>query len=670
MLSVPEGYLTKASGTLRKQLSFHMRFPSILASVLVSLTMAHPVGAAPPASVSMAVQPQALTVPSGRTGLAEITIETGGDSGAKVIALWANEGSFGKVEPAGPGRFRAQWSATGLGFPTVVLMRADMQVAGKLVRRWIVLPISIAMNLPVEAGRGERVEVFIGGSGFGPVVAKARGTVAVPIVVPPAAGSYTVNRTDDYNVTKSETLHFGLPAFKRMAIAGPASGAAGDIVELDVFHVDARGQPYTSEVSVEVNCPDGSLLEIIGREAEQRMRVRLGGRLGSLECRVFLKSEPKISVSHSLEVTAARRLALGIEVSPRRLAIDSAGSARVLVRARDLFGNTAEAPALRVTANGRSLEVTRLASGLYQCWIYAPSSRQPGDRIVVEAVATGARPEKALVRLRGGISKLVSATARPQEIQADGKRWVLVEVTATDRHGMPANDGSVRVESAHGKLLFLHRVSPGLFRGHFVPHRSPGGGKAVISVQTERAREVQVFLDLKPIPQRLLLSPVMGVFGDVLRTVGVGTALRVEYGIYRGMPNVFVGGTALFLPGFSIQDGHGSLVSHWGLIAGAAALLRLRLVSTLRFGLDASLDAGVLGLYSSYTQRYLGTVQRNEGSRPLFTAAAALEIGVVTVGRQEIFFLLQVRYLTGRFEDAGGESRLLLLGGLGYRFPL
>jgi hypothetical protein len=189
-------------------------------------------------------------------------------------------------------------------------------------------------------------------------------------------------------------------------------------------------------------------------------------------------------------------------------------------------------------------------------------------------------------------------------------------------------------------------------------------------VQTSRAPAKEISLELKPIPQRLLLSPVVGAFGDFLRTVGVGTALRFEYGAYRGKPNVFVGGALLVSPAFSVKDGEGDFLDHRGVASGAVALLRLRLLSTLRFGLDVSFDAGALGLYSSYRQNYGSVVQRNEDARAVFTAAAGLEASLVTTGRQEIFFLLQVRYLMGRFEDAAGEGRVLLLGGVGYRFPL
>jgi len=620
-------------------------------------------------AVTFQVQPTHVTADAGKSVSVKARIAITGAVG-QVAKVWANVGKFGAVKALGKGMFETTWTSPVMGFPTVAILRADVKVGGKLLRRWLQLPVSVRTPIPVQAQKGEHIQIVVGGKDFGPVKVKRTGTVSVPVVVDPGAGSYTINRTDEYNVTKSDTRRFGLPPFKRIVVVGPKDAQAGDIITLEAFQISSRGTQYAFSNPLIINCPGANLEEIIGRKSVQRFRLKLTGRTGEIICRVFMKVEPKVQTAFSFEVDVSKRLLLKLSAAPRVLRLNSAKTVMVNVTVSDLFGNISDTADLKVTANGKPVTMSRTGAGQYRGWLYSPRDRQPKDRVVVRASAPEAKPTEIYIRLLGDLATRVSVRVKPRRLLADGKKTVLVEVTALDQHGMPAKDRKVRIESDQGKMLFVHRVHAGLFRGRFRPTRNDAGGVAVITAQTYRAPAVQVKLRLDRAPQRWLITPVVGSFGDFLRTVGIGLSLRFEWAAYRGRPNVFIGGALQVSPHFTIEDSQGALKDTQGLTAGAVALARLRLVSTRRFALDVSMDAGVLGLYSSYREQYGSLIQRNNDARAVFTVAAGLEAAVVTTGQQEFFGLLQVRYLTGRFEDAVGENRVTLLGGIGYRFSL
>ena len=105
------------------------------------------VAAAAPAraqAVTFQITPKRLVADAGQKVKAQARIAITGGSG-QVAKLWANVGTFGAVKPAGKGVFTATWTSPAMGFPTVAIVRADVKVGGRLVRRWLPLPVSVAM---------------------------------------------------------------------------------------------------------------------------------------------------------------------------------------------------------------------------------------------------------------------------------------------------------------------------------------------------------------------------------------------------------------------------------------------------------------------------------------------------------------------------------------------
>ncbi|MFH2005288.1 MAG: hypothetical protein ABI333_01750 [bacterium] len=630
--------------------------------------------AAPPA-VQLVVGPKPVVMDPTAKDLATATIgirvAQPGAARIKLMRVATNIGALSPAKPLGKSAWEVVFTPPRLQFPMVALVHADLQIDGALVRRWIAIPVSIKLDLPVPSLGAVDVGISIAGADFGPVaVGRRRAEVPVPVVIPPGAESYTINRVDSNGSTKSETKRFQLPPFARMAVVGPPRPAAGSIIRLDVFLVGAQGKPYTYRVPVMVTCQAAELRKIVGQGSAQTIYLKALGQTGETTVRLHMKQEPAVAVVHRMHVEVAETRKLLLSVTPDRMAMHSGRVAKVQVKITDLFGNPSRVDSLQVTANGEPLAVARVSDGLWRGWLYAPRTRQPGDRFLVHARAPRAPLATAVVKLLGGKARRLTIRVNPKTVQADGRRVVNVEITAEDDMGMRPADRRIDVTSEQGKLLFLHHVRPGLFRGRIRLHRNGAGGWAKITASTYHAPAVSTKVKLLPIPQRFLLTPLLGIFSNVGRALGLQGGLRFEYAVYRGRPNVHLGLEALFAPHFAVRGVQQEQDEFWGVSAGLSALSRLRIVSAGRFCLDAVVGLGVLGLYVSSKQQNGSVIDTNRRGLAVFTISLGLELGLSTVGRNEVFLQLRAQYLTGSLEDAQSENHVTLLGGLGYRFSL
>jgi hypothetical protein len=625
-------------------------------------------------AVQFGVKPHALVLDptAGRTAtaLVGVRVKNPGKSKVELVALKTNFGQLGKPQRKGKATWVARFTPPNLRFPTVALIRADVKIDGRLVRRWKAVPVSIRLKLPVATKGAVDVSISVVSREFGPVTPKKRQReISIPVIIPPGAGNYTITRITEQGVTSAETKRFSLPAFPRMVVVGPKSPAAGTTIRVDVFHVGAKGERYTYNVPLIVDCTVGEIVKLRGQRSVQSIWIKLSGRTGPSRIRVSLKQETKIAAVHAFHVELAKTLKLAVSVSPDTLAMTSLRSVKVLVRVIDLFGNAARTPTLKVTANGKPLSVARLEPGLWRGWLYAPSERQPRDRILLRAMAPRASAGTAVVGLIGDLAQRLFIRLAPRAIMADGKRGVDVEILAVDRLGMAPKDRTIKVESAQGWMVYLHRVRSGLFRGRFIPRRNTRGGVAVVTASTHRAHAVSARVRLLPIPQNMLLSTVLGVFSDVGRAVGIQAGLRYEYSVYQGPPAVHIGFQALLAPHFGVGN-RAEPDEFGGFSAGVTALARLRLVSRARFGLDAVMDVGVIGIYASYKRYNPPAVDDRQSGRAAFTTSIAIEAGLRTLRQNEVFVKLCLRYLTARFHDASTGNHITLFGGIGYRFEL
>lgn len=103
--------------------------------------------------------------------------------------LRANVGAIEGLERVGPGSFRARYLLPTTRYPEVAVLVAfsawpsPASIHGATGS--LVVPLSTAIDLPGHTEPGAQMSIEIAGQHFGPVVAAADGTFALPVVVPP-----------------------------------------------------------------------------------------------------------------------------------------------------------------------------------------------------------------------------------------------------------------------------------------------------------------------------------------------------------------------------------------------------------------------------------------------------------------------------------------------------
>jgi hypothetical protein len=640
--------------------------------LLVDLAFPHVAGAQP--AVQFSAKPDSLvqdpTAAKSPTALVGVKVKNFGRAKVELVGFTTNIGQLGKAKLLSRATWVATYTPPRLRFPTVALIRVDLKINGKLVRRWKTVQISIRLKLPIVTKGAVEVSISVGNREFGPITPKKyQKEIFIPVTIAPGAGNYTISRITEQGVTSAETKRFSLPAFPRIRVVGPSSPAAGSTIRLDVFHVGAKGKRYTYNVPLNVDCSVGTVVKVVGRRSVQTFWIKLSGKTGRSRIRVALKQDSKIAVVHGFKVELANTLKLAVTVSPKSLAMSMAKSVKVLVRVTDLYGNAADVPSMKLTGNGKPLSVARLESGLWRGWLYSPSKRQPRDRIVLRATAPRALAGTTEVKLIGEVAVKLSIRVTSKEIMADGMRGVNVEIKAVDRLGMPPRDKTLTVESSQGRLAYLHHVRPGLFRGRLIPRRNTKGGQFVVTASTYRAHAVSARVRLLPIPQNLQLSTVLGALSDGQRAVGIQAGLRFEHSVYQGVPVVHIGLQAMVGPHFGV----GNVVEadeFVGFSAGLTGLVRMRLLNAGIFALDVVMDIGVIGIYASYKQYNPPVVDENGRGRVAFTTSIAVEAGIRTVRQNETFLQLRLRYLTAGLQDASTDNHMSIFVGVGYRFEL
>ncbi len=648
-----------------------MKISTILVTLALGLFWVSPALAA---KAELRVKPSVIvldpTAQKTATALVGVRVTGSASDRVELVGIKTNVGQLSKATKKGKATWTATFTPPNLRFPTVALLHVDVKINGKLVRLWKAIPVSIKLKLPVAAKGAVEISVSVENREFGPVTPKKRQKeISIPVIITPSAANYTISRITEKGVTSAETKRFALPKFPRMVVVGPTSAPAGSTIRLDVFHVGAKGKRYTYNVPVIADCAVGEITKLRGRRSEQSIWIKLGGNTGASQIRVASKQDPKVAVVHRLNVELANNLKLAMTLSKASLHMSSTKIVKVLVRVTDLFGNRARTSTLAVTANGKPLSISRLEPGLWRGWLYAPAKRQPRDQLMLVASAPRAASSKAVVKLLGGVAVKLSIRLGATSIQADGKRGVDVFINATDAMGMAPADKTIKVESAQGKMAYLHRVVPGRFQGKFIPARNTKGGFAAVTASTYRAHLVSARLRLIPIPQHMLLSTTLGTLSDTSRAVGIEAGLRFEYSVYNGPPAVHIGIQALMAPHFGVGN-KVEADEFVGFSAGVAAMARLRMVSHGRFGLDAVVDVGVLGIYSTYKRSNPPVVDNLQRGKAAFTTSFALEAGFRTLRRNEFFVQFRVRYLTAGLPDATSDNHVTLFAGLGYRFEL
>ncbi len=165
---------------------------------------------------------------------------------ARSVAIECTDGKVGPVKADGDGTWSAIWTPPAPpSVPTNVLCTATDLTAPGLIQGWGSIPVLVKKTQTVSAPAGSQNVLIIGDQQFGPVTAKADGTVEVDAVLDPrvAQGMLQSVDTTGYRTDSTVDLKLGSPA--QMAFAPlPQKVPAGASLTVAVAMMNPDGSVW------------------------------------------------------------------------------------------------------------------------------------------------------------------------------------------------------------------------------------------------------------------------------------------------------------------------------------------------------------------------------------------------------------------------------------------
>lgn len=189
-------------------------------------------------AASLSAEPSRLVL--GKDGGADLELT----APAQAKINWsASVGSVSDVRRDGDS-WKARFTPPTRRAPSVALILAQIEQGADRELAWLAIPLSGSDTMEIETKPGSNVQAEVAGSTIGPVTADARGSVRLPMVVPPGVKTGTLRITDKLGNMNEKPLDLEPPPFTRLRIAARGESAGpGEPIGLEIFVVRADGTP-------------------------------------------------------------------------------------------------------------------------------------------------------------------------------------------------------------------------------------------------------------------------------------------------------------------------------------------------------------------------------------------------------------------------------------------
>lgn len=182
------------------------------------------------------------------------------------VSLSVNAGSVTEPAPAQDGTFHATYRPPSGQGSQVALFHATVKRGTLTSGAWLALPVHGPYSLRVEAPPRSRVQVTIGATSYGPVVAAANGEAVVPVRLPPGVASAQVTILERSRKSRTRTVPLPEPGFPRVRLVAMETPIQGQPVRLQGFVVDDSGNPAVALPPLAVSAEQGTLGPIEAKE--------------------------------------------------------------------------------------------------------------------------------------------------------------------------------------------------------------------------------------------------------------------------------------------------------------------------------------------------------------------------------------------------------------------
>ena len=366
-----------------------------LAIASAFLTFAAAAAGAPPLTkpagaltLALSVSPDPLVLSTEMRAIAEVRVSVRDEhdrpaelpSGA--LRLGASVGTLSTPIPAGPGEYRATYTAPSQRFPQISILVARGPGDAVATRP---LPLHARTNLEGRAERGGAVTAVVDGARFGPFPVSASGRFAVPVVVPPGGHAFVL-ATDRLGNERRREVDLHVPPFPRQLLVVVPEQLVADgrsQAEVLVASIDERGRPLATampRIETDAGTVSATVERLPGLASAQltapvevgrgNLRIRAGSAIAVV---TLLPGAPQ-----AIRIIEPATVDLRLSVDPP--AIQPGGRARVRIAigagsapTGKLLAETSAGALVESKRDGRAIEYT----------LTAPLGSRRGDRIIV-----------------------------------------------------------------------------------------------------------------------------------------------------------------------------------------------------------------------------------------------------------------------------------------------
>ncbi|HEY8927067.1 MAG TPA: hypothetical protein VIU64_21940 [Polyangia bacterium] len=449
-----------------------------------------PVVASAQAALSLTLTPERRSLTLGvdtETRIAVSLVGAGAEASQAVAThLEATVGTLGPLVP-GPeaGTFSATYRVPGDRRPQAALISVEVLLpSGGRAHGTTVIELPARTTFPMRTDPFASVTLNVAGRDFGPVGADGKGQVSIPIVVPPGVEAGQARAQARFGGAKEMQVDLQTRDYPRVLVRGPAEAETGDVIEVEVWAIDADAGPAAPE-DIDLRVSAGVVRRREGGSGVARFAVVLPCDLAASP--VTLEASMNDGSSERAQKVAlhpGRPATLLLSSSRQRLVVGSAEVAEIEVGAVDRCENDVDVAGVSLALDDLPLPVVPPASGevVAHARVSAPPAWPGRERTTVVA-RLGALMGRREILLQGGAPARMRVEATPASVPGDGRTAVDLVAQVVDGKGTPTITGHIGWSTPdEGELVALPSPRVGSYAARFTPTPSLRDREVVVRV--------------------------------------------------------------------------------------------------------------------------------------------------------------------------------------------
>lgn len=298
----------------------------------------------------------------------------------------------------------ARWVLPSRRFPQGAVLVASTE-DGRLGA--LCVPLPAVASPAFHTDPGAEVTLTVAGRVFGPKRANAQGDVRVPVVVPPGVPMALATSKNEHGKTAEETMDLGHPPFARVLIWAPPTTTLGIPTQAWVFALDSAARPaahgslslrWIAKTQTGGTTPPRWAVPLEGGPGWTRFLFEppTAPPNGKVTLQAFDEPATRVAKAAADESPPRAEAELTVLAGPparyvmipnrSHIAVGTAQTLTVVVRAEDAFGNPTSALGVKLYVDGAPANNVTELDGPVRLVVPAPRTRVRPPRLRIEAI--------------------------------------------------------------------------------------------------------------------------------------------------------------------------------------------------------------------------------------------------------------------------------------------